>query len=553
MSINGKRSASVRQANDSSNNPAKKKRETLPLSAKWSSTSPTISGSCTKLTETGVMVDQVAHNDEIAGDYETNCCACGKESIYKSIHVLCTECLNVCLCLDCFAMGKEIGTHERTHRYRIIDIGLISPYQETWSASEELSLIEGIRKYGLEDWEHVAAEVGSERRDALACQAHYMNVYINVPTTPLPDFSLQIDHSLHMRPPFHLISAGGNNFGIKPKVKPELAGFMPLRKDFEVEYDNEAEESVKDVVIQDDDLDIDRSLKSAIIEMYNRALDERTCMKELVVDNGFTEYEREARTTRITSTAASTTKGTPTSQRACRYQYSPLLKTDGGGKSATDKERVDLTRFARLFSDHSEFDAFVQGLERERRLKARIHRLQGYREIGLTKLSDEFKLETDFHLRKHQQQGFYNSGESDNYNPSACTSSEGENVNVFKNSSKSITMEKDLIQKKQIVNIGDAGDGDEMMNGLDNTNLSDGSELLDSGERQLCAEQNLQPRQYMAVKGTLLKMSMSTEDGSATYSALDNAQLISTSDAKKERIFAYLVDGKYIPGTPSKS
>ncbi|KNC72335.1 hypothetical protein SARC_15111 [Sphaeroforma arctica JP610] len=109
-----------------------------------------------------------------------------------------------------------------------------------------------------------------------------MTTYIDIPTMPLPDSCLQKDIALR-----------NVHTSMTPTIMPEAAGFLPLREDFDIDWDNDAEEVVKDVVLQDDDLPIDVALKTAIIESYNRALDERGKMRDLVIMNGLLDGDND--------------------------------------------------------------------------------------------------------------------------------------------------------------------------------------------------------------------------------------------------------------------
>ncbi len=55
---------------------------------------------------------------------------------------------------------------------------------------------------------------------------------------------------------------------------------MPLRDDFEKEYDNDAEILISGMTItQEDNEDLDKALKLAHMDMYTRRLKERERMK----------------------------------------------------------------------------------------------------------------------------------------------------------------------------------------------------------------------------------------------------------------------------------
>ncbi|KNC73326.1 hypothetical protein SARC_14115, partial [Sphaeroforma arctica JP610] len=86
------------------------------------------------------------------------CRYCG-EDLTNSVHIRCVECTDVPICMKCFASGREPATHKRTHSYRVIDVAFIAPFQESWSADQDLALLNAIDKNGVADWGSVAKEV----------------------------------------------------------------------------------------------------------------------------------------------------------------------------------------------------------------------------------------------------------------------------------------------------------------------------------------------------------------------------------------------------------
>ena len=65
------------------------------------------------------------------------------------------------------------------------------------------------------------------------------------------------------------------------KLGNEFAGYHPKRGDFEIEYDNETEINVQDLVFYPDDTELDRSLKLAMLDIYSGRLKKRQELKSL--------------------------------------------------------------------------------------------------------------------------------------------------------------------------------------------------------------------------------------------------------------------------------
>ena len=59
------------------------------------------------------------------------------------------------------------------------------PAEQCWvQADEELLLLEAIDMFGLGNWQAVANHIGS--KPALACQSHYMYIWVESPSFPAP-------------------------------------------------------------------------------------------------------------------------------------------------------------------------------------------------------------------------------------------------------------------------------------------------------------------------------------------------------------------------------
>ncbi|PLW06421.1 hypothetical protein PCANC_23313 [Puccinia coronata f. sp. avenae] len=165
-------------------------------------------------------------------------------------------CDNFDLCGQCYCEGKEIGQHKAWHDYRVIEPHSVPIFTEDWGADEELLLIEACQIYGLGNWSDIADHVGNGRtKDEV--ERHYLDVFIGSDDYPLPpiDARIEIDQDefqarkkrrleevhgrpLQLPPPKPVSSAPTNH---------EITGFMPGRLDFEIEWENEAENAIKDL------------------------------------------------------------------------------------------------------------------------------------------------------------------------------------------------------------------------------------------------------------------------------------------------------------------
>ena len=85
--------------------------------------------------------------------------------------------------------------------------------------------------------------------------------------------------------------AAAANYASAP-VSLDQAGYMPLRREFEVEYHNDAEEAISPLVFEDDDTKDEREAKFLMLELYNRKLQERYQRREFVITRGLMNVKR---------------------------------------------------------------------------------------------------------------------------------------------------------------------------------------------------------------------------------------------------------------------
>jgi hypothetical protein len=73
----------------------------------------------------------------------------------------------------------------------------------------------------------------------------------------------------------------------------DLPGFMPLREDFDVEHENDAEMLLADMEFSPDDHVSERELKLQVIRIYYQKLDERNRRKRFVIDRGLVDIKKQ--------------------------------------------------------------------------------------------------------------------------------------------------------------------------------------------------------------------------------------------------------------------
>jgi len=125
---------------------------------------------------------------------------------------------------------------------------------------------------------------------------------------------------------------------------------MPLRGDFDVEHDNDAELILADMEFSPDDHESEKELKLKIIEIYNSKLDERERRKKFVLERGLLDYKKHQAIERR--------------------------------RPKEERELYNRLKCFARFHTPEEHEEFVQGLIKEMRLRQRIEKLQVRRGHG---------------------------------------------------------------------------------------------------------------------------------------------------------------------------
>ena len=429
-----------------------------------------------------------------------HCDYCQKD-ITRSIRIRCAECTDLDLCIECFSVGAEIRGHLKTHKYQVSDCLAYPLLTKDWHAHEEFLLLEGIEMYGLGNWKSIAEHVATKTDKK--CEQHYRTHYLKSRNFPLPtlldvanaeenkeettdtatekakdDIAVEEtkedaaeetkEEPMETRAATTLTPVAQPEEN-KPKELPgaDLAGYMPLRGDFDVEHDNDAELILADMEFSEDDHPTERELKLRIIDIYNGKLDERERRKQFVIERGLLDYKKHQQIERRR----------PKDERELVAQMRP---------------------FAR-FHTAQEHNEFVGGLLTAMRLRKRIAQLQHYRKNGIRTLAEaeEFeaekrKRETELALKKQRESASYL------YESGRQQSGGRERSNRWLNRERG---EDGTNDKKRGSMRGRGGSIP-----LDLTGAP-GAELLTPKEKDLCSELRLLPKHYMVIKDTLIRES----------------------------------------------
>lgn len=234
----------------------------------------------------------------------------------------------------------------------------LSRAKNSWSAREELHLLDAIEQFGFGNWEDISLHI--ETRSPEDAKEEYINKYLNgcigSNTWANEQLPKLVDHTVADRGPLSQMLTQR----LPPiEVTSEEAGqlhYMPNRNDFDREYDPTAEVLVSSLFLSPDDEDTDIVLKLAQVDIYTRKLRERTRRKRIVRDyqlimNFFRGNQRRRQSK---------------DQREFRDRY-----------------RV----FAQFYTAY-EFNRRLAAFEREKALRIRLSELSRYRWNGLTRIDE---------------------------------------------------------------------------------------------------------------------------------------------------------------------
>ncbi|XP_015293895.1 transcriptional adapter 2-alpha isoform X2 [Rhinopithecus roxellana] len=104
----------------------------------------------------------------------------GCSSYLMEPYIKCAECgpPPFFLCLQCFTRGFEYKKHQSDHTYEIMtsDFPVLDP---SWTAQEEMALLEAVMDCGFGNWQDVANQMCTKTKEE--CEKHYMKHFINNP------------------------------------------------------------------------------------------------------------------------------------------------------------------------------------------------------------------------------------------------------------------------------------------------------------------------------------------------------------------------------------
>lgn len=460
-----------------------------------------------------------------------HCDACSND-VTNTVRIRCADkdCPDFDLCVTCFCGGAEPVKHKTWHDYRIVKPHNFPIFSEDWDADEELLLIEAAEKMGIGNWQAIADYVGTKGRGE--CEQHYLDVYVSSPNWPLPRMTLQFETSeeqcrerkrqrlqqsrgLVPRKP---VSSHPNN--AKPITSGpafhEIQGYMPRRFEFETEYENDAEQFVKDMVFNDDDTQEEIDLKVMVLDIYNSRLDRRMERKNLIFERRWLDFKR--------------------------------MQIIDRKRLKEERELYNKTRVFCKLQTESDYETFVKGLVKEQQLRDRISTLQEWRQAGLTTIKQGEQYEREKQNRLAQLKTFVSlsserlgasgSAQRNTYRSQMASLIPSNGANYYRDRPTQINAAP--IATPTIITAAPAG-GRKPANPL-NIRDADGVHLLTEEEQILCSTLRIMPRPYLVIKDTILK-----EYARQGYMKRRQARALIKIDVNKtSRIYDFFVESGWI-------
>uniref|UniRef100_A0A9L0S7G0 Transcriptional adaptor 2B n=3 Tax=Equus TaxID=9789 RepID=A0A9L0S7G0_HORSE len=230
--------------------------------------------------------------------------------------------------------------------------------------------------------EDMAAHVGASRTPQEVME-HYVSMYIhgNLGKACIPD-------TIPNRVTDHTCPSGGP---LSPSLTTPLPpldisvaeqqqlGYMPLRDDYEIEYDQDAETLISGLSVNYDDDDVEIELKRAHVDMYVRKLKERQRRKNIARDyNLVPAFLGKDKKEKEKTAKRKITK----EEKELRLKLRPLYQ----------------------FMSCKEFDDLFENMHKEKMLRAKIRELQRYRRNGITKMEESAEYEAARHKREKRKE-----------------------------------------------------------------------------------------------------------------------------------------------------
>ncbi|KAK9691247.1 hypothetical protein RND81_09G185000 [Saponaria officinalis] len=260
----------------------------------------------------------------------------------------------------------------------------------------------------------------------------------------------------------------------------DLSGYNPKRQEFEIEYDNDAEQLLADMEFKDTDTEAEYQLKLKVLKIYNRRLDERKRRKDFILERN-------------------------------------LLYPDPFEKDLSPEERQICQQYRVFMRFHSKEDheELLRTVINEHRIRKKIKDLQEAKAAGC-----RTSAEAEIYFRQKRKR------EAE------------ENAHKMKDALVAGTGGKGLLRTSHPREFGSAP-GHTTASSLDDWDVTGfpGADLLSETEKRLCRETRILPAHYLSMLQT---MSIEVMKGNITKQS-DAHSLFKVEPSKVDRVYDMLV------------
>lgn len=273
----------------------------------------------------------------------------------------------------------------------------------------------------------------------------------------------------------------------------ELSGYNFKRQEFEIEYDNDAEQLLADMEFKDTDTKAERELKLRVLHIYSKRLDERKRRKDFILERN-------------------------------------LLYPDPFERNLSPEEKEIYQRYKVFMRFHSkeEHRELLKSVIEEHRIVKRIQELQEARAAGCRTAAEANKF-IEEKRKKEAEENAQRLKESVQAGPSGKVLLHGSPRGIVRGSTGLQPFSKESSTVLGLTTLSTLDDWD--ITGFI------GADLLSDSEKQLCSEIRILPSHYLSMLQTL---SMEIMKGNISKKS-DAHNLFKVEPGKVDRVYDMLV------------
>ena len=336
------------------------------------------------------------------------------------------------ICINCFLLKTKYNPKEKVNyiinemtlnaykftHYKILNKLSENLFTNDWTLGEEIKLLGAIERLGLNNWEEISKILGKGKFE---CESHYYTFYYKSKNDFLPDDKiLKLNHKNNIskknilysnkKTENNFMNIINQNIGYIPFVensKPnrslsknnnikkddqdknksynqniyDILGYWEKRKDYDVEFKNEAEIQMSEIEFRENDNNDNLYINYKNLKNYNNILDEREERKNLIIEKNLFDVRKQ-------------------------INFSKKL-------SKQDKEIFQMMKFNMKYLTKEQFLFIFESNVLEKNIKARLNQLLFYKNLGyntyeeIQKYINEIKKEN----KKNKEENGFNHDE----------------------------------------------------------------------------------------------------------------------------------------------